>query len=215
VQKLAGLHGIWSRLKGLYDGGINEQVDRLSQRLKQSTATKPELQQKLIAAQKLAQATTQLEKLPQDYSASDCVQMLRSAMAKAHGKKAIAVERLAKLQVIHAQLIKDYETATYRQSPVVAEAINCASDELHAASASLFRQDPEDALRLAGISWLHIKFGRQIFDAETIEHLLGESDYLELNDVQVPLDKLIERYFRELEAELSKFSQALKQSQAS
>jgi hypothetical protein len=136
-------------------------------------------------------------------------------MTKAHGKKAIAVERLAKLQVLHAQLIDDYTTTTHRQSPVVAEAINDASDELHAASVHLFHHRPEDALKMADVAWLHIQFGRQVFDAETIEHLLGESDYLELCEMQVPIEKVIQRHFTELEGELARFRESLTDSKAS
>lgn len=215
VQKLIGLNDLWGKVKGARDSSIDEQIDRLSQKLKESAASQPELEQKLIAAKKLAEVTNQMQALPKGLSAGDCIHRLRAVMTKAHGKKAIAVERLAKLQVLHAQLIDDYTTTTHRQSPIVAEAINEASDELHAASVHLFHHRPEEALKMADVAWLHIQFGRQVFDAETIEHLLGESDYLELCEMQVPIEKVIQRHFNELEGELAKFRESLKESKAS
>ncbi|HEY9716326.1 MAG TPA: hypothetical protein V6C69_02565 [Trichormus sp.] len=214
VKKLVGLNELWNRVKNTRESTIDDHVDRLSQKLIETAAAKPELEQKLIAARKLAEVTNQMQALPKGYSASDCIQLLRKAMTKAHGKKAIAVERLAKLQVLHAQLIDDYTTTTHRQSATVAEAINDASDELHAASVHLFHHRPEEALKMADVAWLHIQFGRQVFDAETIEHLLGESDYLELCEMQVPIEKVIQRHFSELEGELAKFRDSLQESKA-
>jgi hypothetical protein len=36
------------------------------------------------------------------------------------------------------------------------------------------------------MAWLYADFGRQILDAEAIEHMLGESDYIELSEISIP-----------------------------
>lgn len=95
-------------------------------------------------------------------------------------------ERITTVELTLSRLAESLAQATYRQSALVGECIESAESELEAAIRNLFRNELEKAFDLAGIAWLHADFGRQILEAEAIEHLLGESDYIELADISIP-----------------------------
>jgi hypothetical protein len=124
-------------------------------------------------------------------------------------KKATAVDRLARLELLWSKLQQDYEAATYHQNPIVADCINAASDELYEATQHLFSERFDEAMSLEEVAWLRINFARQVLDADAVEHFLGESDYLELCEVIVPPETLIRNFFADLELKIRVFRDRL------
>ena len=125
-------------------------------------------------------------------------------MAKQSLTKNLVKNRLATVELALSKLDADYEETTYRKSALVADCIKNAHEELDAAFERLFEDEYQKAFDLAGIAWLHTDFGRQIIDAEAIEHLLGESDYLELSDIGIPWNDKAKQHFAFLEQELQR-----------
>ncbi|HEY9684023.1 MAG TPA: hypothetical protein V6C86_20745 [Oculatellaceae cyanobacterium] len=113
------------------------------------------------------------------------------------------------------KLDADYEQTTYRKSAVVLDCIKNAREELELAFEHMFEEELQKAFDLAGIAWLHTDFGRQIIDAEAIEHILGESDYLELSDIQVTWDNRAKQHFAFLEQELDRIKSEVQPKQGS
>ena len=74
-----------------------------------------------------------------------------------------------------------------------------AQEELLEAMNLILRGDAENSIRLCKIAWLRIDFGRKLLDADAVEHLLGESEYLELAESEAPAETLIRYYFFQLE----------------
>ncbi|HEY9732533.1 MAG TPA: hypothetical protein V6C89_11515 [Drouetiella sp.] len=125
-------------------------------------------------------------------------------MAKQNFPKNLVKNRLATVELALSKLSADYEETTYRKSAVVADCIKNAREELDAAFEKLFEDEYQRAFELAGIAWLHTDFGRQIIDAEAIEHILGESDYLELGDIGISWQEKARQHFAFLEQELQR-----------
>ncbi len=125
-------------------------------------------------------------------------------MAKQSFPKNLVKNRLATVELALSKLSADYEETTYRKSAVVADCIKNAREELDAAFEKLFEDEYQRAFELAGIAWLHTDFGRQIIDAEAIEHILGESDYLELGEIGIPWEDRAKQHFAILEQELQR-----------
>ncbi|CAN5432583.1 hypothetical protein BH11CYA1_BH11CYA1_41490 [soil metagenome] len=97
-----------------------------------------------------------------------------------------AENRLATVELALAQLTDNFKATTYRQNELIVNCIKNANCELQAAFDSLFAENVQECFDLAGIAWLYTDFGRQILEAEAIEHILGESDYLELSEISIP-----------------------------
>lgn len=113
------------------------------------------------------------------------------------------------------KLDADYEETTYRKNPLVLDCIKQAREELETAFEKMFNDEYQSAFDLAGIAWLHTDFGRQIIDAEAIEHLLGESDYLELSDIHVSWQSKAKQHFAVLEQELQNLRTEIKMQRGS
>lgn len=125
-------------------------------------------------------------------------------MAKQSFPKNLVKNRLATVELALSKLSSDFEETTYRKSALVEECIKSAREELEAAFERLFEDEYQRAFELAGIAWLHTDFGRQIIDAEAIEHILGESDYLELGTLGVSWEEKAKQHFAFLEQELQR-----------
>ncbi len=95
-------------------------------------------------------------------------------------------ERLATVELALAQLTDKFNTTTYRQNDLIASCIASARNELQTALVSLFNGKTQESFDRAGTAWLYADFGRQILEAEAVEHILGESDYLELSEISLP-----------------------------
>ena len=114
----------------------------------------------------------------------------------------LVILRLAAIERAVARLRFDYEQATYRQNELVDECVDCAEDECKQALKSLVREDVKRAAQHLSIAYLYQNFGRQLLDAEAVEHILGESDYLELTSTEHSWQALVEREFGWLEQKL-------------
>lgn len=108
------------------------------------------------------------------------------AKAKQQPSKNQVKTRLATVDLALAKLTEDFKATTYRQNELIAECIKNANSELQDALKSLFDGNIQDSFDIAGIAWLYADFGQQILEAEAIEHMLGESDYIELSEISIP-----------------------------
>ncbi|MFA6210735.1 MAG: hypothetical protein WCT03_04615 [Candidatus Obscuribacterales bacterium] len=108
------------------------------------------------------------------------------AKAKQQPGKNQVKTRLATVELALAKLTEDFKATTYRQNELIADCIKNATDELQTAFKSLFSGNLQESFDLAGVAWLYADFGRQILEAEAIEHILGESDYIELSEISIP-----------------------------
>lgn len=108
------------------------------------------------------------------------------AKAKQQPSKAQVKTRLATVELALAKLTEDFKATSYRQNELIADCIKNANNELQDALESLFNGNLKDSFDLAGMAWLYADFGQQILEAEAIEHMLGESDYIELREISIP-----------------------------
>ncbi len=136
-------------------------------------------------------------------------------MAKQSLTKNLVKNRLATVELALSKLDADYEQTTYRKNVLVADCIKNAREELEAAFEKLFDDNFQNAFELAGIAWLHTDFGRQLIDAEAIEHILGESDYLELSDIGIPWENRAKTHLSFLDQELQKLRAEINASRGS
>ncbi len=136
-------------------------------------------------------------------------------MAKQSLTKNLVKNRLATVELALSKLDADYEQTTYRKNVLVADCIKNAREELEAAFEKLFDDNFQNAFELAGIAWLHTDFGRQLIDAEAIEHILGESDYLELSDIGIPWENRAKQHLAFLDQELQKLRAEINASRGS
>ena len=126
-------------------------------------------------------------------------------MVKQSLTKNLVNNRLATVELALSMLTNDYEQATYRKNQLVFGCLKSASEELEAAFAEYLNSNLQRAFDLAAVAWLHCDFGRQLLDAEAIEHLLGESDYLELGELRISWHVRAKKEFQMLEQELESF----------
>jgi hypothetical protein len=130
-------------------------------------------------------------------------------MSTFKGKLADAIEMVAPLEVQWSKLRQDYDSATYRQNPLVLDSIEKAGNDLALALHRLINEEFDSAMRLIQVAALRIDFGRKIFEADAMEHFLGESDYLELTQSEDMLGADVNRLFDELEKEILRLQSAI------
>lgn len=126
-------------------------------------------------------------------------------LSKQQLHKSTIVTKLAAVELALARLEADYDAITYRKNKLVLSCIEKAKQEIAGAFEALYEERAERAAQLMSAGWLHTDFGRQLLDAEAIEHHLGESDYLELTDAVQPWHARVERLFSMLEQEILHF----------
>ena len=107
------------------------------------------------------------------------------------------------MELALSKLDNDYQEITYRHNQLVAACIKSAREELDDAFEQLYAENLQAAFKLSGISWLHTDFGRQLIDAEAIEHILGESNYLELSEIHIPWENKAKQLLAFLEEEIT------------
>jgi hypothetical protein len=116
--------------------------------------------------------------------------------------KNLVQQRLAVVELALSKLDTDYEETTYRHNQLVSACIKSAHEELEEAFEQMYADNLQRAFNLSGIAWLHTDFGRQLIDAEAIEHILGESNYLELSEIHIPWESKTKQLFSFLEEEI-------------
>jgi hypothetical protein len=129
-------------------------------------------------------------------------------------KRTAAVEKIANVEMLLAKLRQDFEAANYHRNAVVEDCLQKAKSDLSYALSDLLYDDFDSALRIADVVAIRISFAKQLLEADSVEHLLGESDYLELSDaslVPANADLMIKYYFFQLEHELTSVYSRLKQ----
>lgn len=116
-----------------------------------------------------------------------------------HLTKRAAIEKHARLEIMLVKVKAEFEAATFHKNALVADCLNKAEAAMLAAANHLFANHLDQFAHVSNVAWLLICFAKQILDADTIEHLLGESDYLELNESLVSPTVRATRMFADLE----------------
>lgn len=111
-------------------------------------------------------------------------------------------ERLTTVELALAQLTEKFNSTTYRQNDLIASCIENARNELQTALDNLFNGKTQEGFDRAGTAWLYADFGRQILEAEAVEHILGESDYLELSEISLPWEETAANLLYQLEQQI-------------
>lgn len=123
-------------------------------------------------------------------------------MSKVVTKNSVMSQLVALEQFLN-QLKSDVEHAKYRRNQLVAQSIDDATEELTAGFKNLAREKLTKAHLNIKLAWLRCNYARQLFDAETVEYELGEGNYLELTEAEVPdLMPQAKEHFKFLESEL-------------
>ncbi|HEY9772455.1 MAG TPA: hypothetical protein V6C81_01460 [Planktothrix sp.] len=119
---------------------------------------------------------------------------------KPHSNKEAAVQRVSRLENLITKLEIDHKSAqSYRNDEVVADCLDKAKRSQQAAMDALLANDLKATWHSSTVAWLYFSLGRKILDGNTIEHLLGESTYLELSGVHRDQLNEVERDFAALE----------------
>lgn len=124
-------------------------------------------------------------------------------LAKLPSKKLVS-ERLTTVEIALGKLDSDYKATTNRQNRLIADYIQNAREELNYALDKLINNELAKAFEIAAVAWLQVDFARRLLEAEEIEHLLGESDYLELNQLAIPWEGKANELMDQLLAEILK-----------
>jgi len=99
------------------------------------------------------------------------------------------LRKLVGLEQYVAKLEADHEEAkSYRNNELVDETLSRASESLRLAFNHISKRNFAEANQAMEIAWLNANFGRQLVDADLVEHVLGESKFLELDDGQERAD---------------------------
>jgi hypothetical protein len=93
------------------------------------------------------------------------------------------MERLTLVEQFLAKLKLDFDSSCFRKSRLVDDGIACGLAEIDNAVELLAEEEFKDADLACKVAWLHAHFARNLFDAETTEHYLGEGVFLELGDI--------------------------------
>jgi hypothetical protein len=120
-------------------------------------------------------------------------------MTKHLTKRAAAIEKQARLEIMLAKVKAECSAATFHKNALVADCLNKADAAMLSAAHYLFANRLDKFAHMSDVVWLLICFAKKILDADTIEHLLGESDYLELNEDLVSPTVRATRAFADLE----------------
>jgi hypothetical protein len=100
--------------------------------------------------------------------------------------KKLVKDRLTTVAMALERLESDFKDTTYRQNDLIKDCLKNAREELEHAIEKQTKGEFRRAFDLAGVSWLQIDFARRLLEAEAVEHILGESDYLELSQLSIP-----------------------------
>lgn len=123
------------------------------------------------------------------------------------------VEReLASIQRFLARLNGDLEAAGFSPNKVVTEGIKRSESVLLAAIESMAESQLLPALRASKVAWLHAFFARSILDAEMTEQYLGDQNFLELKKPETEWREFVEKELAELEEEIIKLREEVKES---
>lgn len=134
-------------------------------------------------------------------------------MSKALTKKAVLNDLVA-LEQFLAKLREDFEAATYRRNETIEAYLEKASEELESGFRALSRENVRKAHKSLRICWIEANYARQLFDAETVEHVLGEGEYLELSEAQGDWRSHVANEFNFLEQELRALRVDIKRREA-
>lgn len=126
-------------------------------------------------------------------------------------KKLQSVRNFGRLEVMLTKLQSDFAEMPEHKNQAVIASMDKGRETLKKAFSSLQAGDEEDAARLTRLAFLHINLARQFIDADTIEYLLGESEYLELDGTLPSPEVQMERQFSLLEQTILKLRGLIKQ----
>lgn len=114
----------------------------------------------------------------------------------------LARERLTTVGRALELLDGEFKDASYRHNVLVGDCIKNAREELNHALEKFVAREYSRAFNLAAVAWLQIDFARRLFETEEIEHLLGESVYLELSHLGIPWETRAKELVDQLKGEV-------------
>lgn len=121
---------------------------------------------------------------------------------------------LVALEQFVSKLRNDFEAATYRKNELIESYIVAAAEDLEEGFRQLGREHIKKAHRMLKMSWIQANYARQLFDAETVEHELGEGEYLELTEHQTDWHSKVWNDLNYLENELRQLRIKIKNREA-
>ncbi len=119
---------------------------------------------------------------------------LFTTMHKRPLNKTEMLTRVAHLEAFLFRLETDHNEAS-RKSALVSDCIKKGKEELEASITNLTENDLGTSQQCSNIAWLYFNFGRRLLDAENIEAVLGNGEFLELTENEKAPEVLLEQYF--------------------
>lgn len=110
--------------------------------------------------------------------------------------------RLAAVEQYLQSLRTEFENAEFRENDLVKEHLQSGFAKVSKAVSHYAEGESQESQRASSIAWLHAYFARSIFDAETTEHYLGESDFLELAEPIEDWRKFVDDEFAAMEKDI-------------
>jgi hypothetical protein len=116
------------------------------------------------------------------------------AMTKQSPNRKEILSRLAQLEILLCRL-QDELLICEHKNTVVQDCIDRADKTLKSAVQKLGRGDFETAMHLANVVFLRLNFGKQLMVAEILESEIGESEFLQLTEVEAAHESLLAASF--------------------
>jgi hypothetical protein len=115
-------------------------------------------------------------------------------MTKPLPSKKEILGRLAQLEILLSRL-QDELLVCEHKNAVVQDCIDRADKTLKSAVQKLARGDFETATHLANVIFLRLNFGKQLMVAEILESEIGESEFLQLTEVETVHESVLATSF--------------------
>jgi hypothetical protein len=124
-------------------------------------------------------------------------------------KRKLVVEKLANLELRLANIDKNHEAATYHRNEIVEKCSEAAREDLRRGITRLAAGDIETAECIAEVAALRIDFSQRLLEAEAVEYLLGEGDFLDLSKAKATPRSVLTHRFAQIEQHLLKLYSTL------
>jgi hypothetical protein len=116
------------------------------------------------------------------------------AMTKSIPNRKEILSRLAQLEILLCRL-QDELLVCEHKNTVVQDCIDRADKTLKSAVQKLGRGDFESATHLANVIFLRLNFGKQLMVAEILESEIGESEFLQLTELDATHESILAASF--------------------
>ncbi|MDR3616942.1 MAG: hypothetical protein P4L53_25515 [Candidatus Obscuribacterales bacterium] len=130
-------------------------------------------------------------------------------MTKAVPNRKEILSRLAQLEILLSRLQDELFVCEHKNT-VVQDCIDRADKTLKSAVQKLSRGDFETATHLANVVYLRLNFGRQLMVAEILESEIGESEFLQLTEVEAVHESVLTASFAKSDRIIREFIEQCK-----